>query len=94
MTVENVSRPRFTHGGARVGAGRKRGVRNRWPAALAAEIRRLVDEVEKLRVQRRIEGEHGERILARLVAIDASSGWSRGSRCLRRLGTGHWGGDQ
>ena len=29
MAVENVSRPRFTHGGARVGAGRKLGVPNR-----------------------------------------------------------------
>ena len=69
MTVENVSTPRFTHGGARVGAGRKRGVPNRWPAALAAEIRRLGDEVEKLRQQRRLEAERGEPILKRLLAI-------------------------
>jgi len=74
MTVENVSRPRFTHGGARVGAGLKRGVPNRWPAALAAEVRRLGDQVEKQRQQRRLEGEHGERILARLVAIERQLG--------------------
>ena len=74
MTVENISKPRFTHGGVRRGAGRKRGVPNRWPAALAKEIARLSDAVEKLRVQRRLEGEHGERILARLVAIERQLG--------------------
>ena len=74
MTVENISKPRFTHGGVRRGAGRKRGVPNRWPAALAKEIARLSDAVEKLRVQRRLESEHGERILARLVAIERQLG--------------------
>jgi hypothetical protein len=74
VKVETHSRPRFTHGGARFGAGRKRGVPNRWPAALAVEIRRLSEAVEKLRSQRRIEGEHGERILARLTAIERQLG--------------------
>ena len=74
MTVENFSKTRFSHGGARPGAGRKHGVPNRWPAALAKEIARLSDAVEKLRVQRRLEGEHGERILARLVAIERQLG--------------------
>ena len=73
-TVESQSKPHFTHGGARPGAGRKRGVPNRWPAALAKEIARLSDAVEKLRVQRRLESEHGERILARLVAIERQLG--------------------
>ena len=62
------------HGGARPGAGRKRGVPNRWPAALAKEIARLGDEVSKLRQQRRLEDVHGERILARLVAIERQLG--------------------
>ena len=70
MTVENVSTPRFTHGGARVGAGRKRGVPNRWPAALAAEIRRLGDLVEKLRQQRRNEQETLPALLRRLTEIE------------------------
>ena len=74
MKVEIHSKPRFTHGGARSGAGRKRGVPNRWPAALAIEIRRLTEAIEKLRIQRRLEGEHGERILARLVAIERQLG--------------------
>jgi hypothetical protein len=74
VKVEIHSKPRFTHGGARPGAGRKRGVPNRWPAALAVEIRRLTEAVEKLRSQRRLEGEHGERILARLVAIERQLG--------------------
>jgi hypothetical protein len=72
--VETHSRPRFTHGGARPGAGRKRGVPNRWPAALAVEIRRLSEAVEKLRAQRLVESEHGGRILARLVAIERQLG--------------------
>jgi hypothetical protein len=72
--LETHSRPRFTHGGARSGAGRKRGVPNRWPAALAIEIRRLTEAIEKLRAQRRLEGEHGERILTRLVAIERQLG--------------------
>jgi hypothetical protein len=72
--VEMKSRPRFTHGGARPGAGRKRGVPNRWPAALAVEIRRLSEAVEKLRAQRLVEGEHGGRILARLVGIERQLG--------------------
>ena len=55
-------------GGARPNSGRPKGIPNRWPAALAKEIARLSDAVEKLWVQRRIEGERGERILARLVA--------------------------
>jgi hypothetical protein len=74
MTVETFSRPRFTHGGARPGAGRKRGIPNRWPVEIAAELRRLGDEVARLREQRRIEGEHGWRILARLVAIERRLG--------------------
>jgi hypothetical protein len=74
VKVESHTKPRFTQGGARPGAGRKRGVPNRWPAALAKKIRRLSDEVEKLRQQRRIEGEHGERILVRLVAIERQLG--------------------
>lgn len=74
MAVESISRPRFTHGGARAGAGRKRGVPNKWPPALEKEIRRLGDEVARLREQRRLEGEHGERILARLVAIERQLG--------------------
>ena len=72
--VQTKSKPSFTHGGARVGAGRKRGIPNRWPAVLAKEIRRLGDEVEKLRQQRRLEGEHGERILVRLIAIERHLG--------------------
>jgi hypothetical protein len=74
MTVESQSNPRFTHGGARPGAGRKRGVPNRRPSALAKEIARLSDAVEKLRQQRRLETEHGERILARLVSIERQLG--------------------
>ena len=70
MAVENVSTPRFAHGGARVGAGRKRGVPNRWPAALAAEIRRLGDLVEKLRQQRRNEQETLPALLRRLTEIE------------------------
>ena len=73
MTVENISKPHFTHGGARRGAGRKRGVPNRWPAALAKEIARLGYEVEKLRQQRRV-GPSTERILVRLVAIERQLG--------------------
>src|SRR5262245_27017581 len=73
-SVETVSRPRFNHGGARPGAGRKRGVPNRWPAALAEEIARLSDASEKLRVQRRLEGEHGDRILHRLLASEKQLG--------------------
>ena len=70
MTVDNVSRPRFAHGGARVGAGRKRGVPNRWPAALATEIRRLGDEVARLRQQRRNEHETLPALLRRLTEIE------------------------
>jgi hypothetical protein len=70
MTVENVSRPGFSHGGARIGAGRKRGVPNRWPAALATEIRRLGDEVARLRLQRRNEQETLPALLRRLTEIE------------------------
>jgi hypothetical protein len=55
MTKVETHSKRFTHGGARPGAGRKRGVSNRWPAVLAKEIARLGDEVSKLRQQRRLE---------------------------------------
>jgi hypothetical protein len=67
-------KPELTHGGARPGAGRKKGIPNRWPAAIAAQMQRLTQAVEKLRLQRRIEGEHGERNLARLVAIERQLG--------------------
>jgi hypothetical protein len=50
---------------------------NRWPV-LAKEIARLSDAVEKLRAHRRHEGEHGERILARLVAIERQLGLREG----------------
>ena len=74
--VETNSRPKpkLTHGGARPGAGRKKGIPNRWPTAIAGQMPRLTQAVEKLRLQRRIEGEHGERILARLVAIERQLG--------------------
>lgn len=74
MTVETVSRPRFGHGGARPGAGRKKGVPNRWPGVLQIELRRLAEEVARLRKQRRDEAESGPAILKRLVAIERKLG--------------------
>jgi hypothetical protein len=74
MTVETVSRPSFGHGGARPGAGRKKGVPNRWPGVLQIELRRLADEVARLHKQRRDEAESGPAILKRLVAIERKLG--------------------
>jgi hypothetical protein len=71
MSVETVSRtPRFSHGGARPGAGRKRGIPNRWPAALAGELRRLADEVARLHEQRRDEHEALPALLRRITEIE------------------------
>jgi hypothetical protein len=77
MTIESfpkLARDGSRRGGARPNSGRPKGIPNRWPREVAAEIRRLGDEVEKLRQQRRLEVEHGERILARLVAIERQLG--------------------
>jgi hypothetical protein len=70
VPVETVSRPRSGHGGARVGAGRKRGILNHWPGVLQGELRRLADEVARLHKQHRDEAESGPAILKRLVAIE------------------------
>ena len=84
LPIETISKERKRardgsfRGGARLNSGRPKGIPNRWPAALAKEIARLSEAVEKLRVQRRIEGEHGERILARLVAIERQLGLVEG----------------
>jgi hypothetical protein len=45
-------------------------VPNRWPAALSAEIRRLGDEVARLRLQRRNEQETLPALLRRLTEIE------------------------
>ena len=80
MWFEKISNDRKlardgTHrGGARVGSGRPKGVPNRWPTALAKELSALRDSVEKLRAERRIDGEHSTRILARLVVIERHLG--------------------
>ena len=72
--IPKLARDGTHRGGARSNSGRPKGIPNRWPREVAAEIRRLGNEVEKLREQRRLEGEHGERILARLVAIERQLG--------------------
>jgi hypothetical protein len=66
---EKVS-TRSTWGGARVGAGRKKGIPNRWPGVLQVELRRLADEVARLREQRRIEHESLPMLLRRIVEIE------------------------
>ena len=77
MNIEKIpklARDGSRRGGARPNSGRPKGIPNRWPRELAAEIRRLSAEVAQLREQRRLEGEHGERILAHLVAIERQLG--------------------
>jgi hypothetical protein len=41
---------------------------------IEGKLDRLTADVERERVRRRLEGEHGERILARLVAIERQLG--------------------
>jgi len=78
MEIENIpklARDGTRRGGARPNSGRPKGIPNRWPREIAAEIRRrLGDKVARLREQRRLEGEHDKRILARLVAIERQLG--------------------
>ena len=40
-------------GGRRVGAGRPKGVKTRWPPEIAAELRRLADGLQRLHQYRR-----------------------------------------
>jgi hypothetical protein len=72
--IPKLARDGTRRGGARPGSGRPKGIPNRWPREVAAEIRSLRDEVAKLRTERRLEGEHGLRILTRLVAIERQLG--------------------
>jgi hypothetical protein len=74
VTVETVSRPRFGHGGARVGAGRKKGIPNRWPGVLQVELRRLVKAVDRLHEQRRNEHEALPILLKRVTSIERRLG--------------------
>ena len=61
-------------GGQRVGAGRPKGVKTRWPPEIAAELRRLADGLQRLQQYRRNEHEALQPILRRLVAIERALG--------------------
>ena len=61
-------------GGRRVGAGRPKGVKTRWPPEIAAELRRLADGLQHLQQHRRDEREALQPILRRLVAIERALG--------------------
>src|SRR5215831_11207056 len=61
-------------GGRRVGAGRPKGVKTRWPPEIAAELRRLADGLQRLQQYRRDEHEALQPILRRLVAIERALG--------------------
>jgi hypothetical protein len=50
-------------GGRRVGAGRPKGVKTRWPPEIAAELRRLADGLQRLQQSRRDEYEALQPIL-------------------------------
>jgi hypothetical protein len=69
-SIPKLARDGTRRGGTRPGLGRPKGIPNRWPREIATELHRLAGEVQRLREQRRVEREHGERILARLVAIE------------------------
>jgi hypothetical protein len=61
-------------GGRRVGAGRPKGVKARWPPEIAAELRRVADGLQRLHEYHRDEREALEPILRRLVAIERALG--------------------
>jgi hypothetical protein len=44
-------------GGRRAGGGRPKGVKTRWPPEIAAELRRLADDLKRLHEYRRTEHE-------------------------------------
>jgi len=68
--LPKLARDGTRRGGARPNSGRPKGIPNRWPREVAAEIRRLGDEVERLRQQRRNEHETLPALLRRITSIE------------------------
>ena len=56
------------------GSGRPKGIPNRGPAIIAAELRHLADEIARLHQQRRDEHEALPVVLRRLTAIERRLG--------------------
>src|SRR6516225_7287638 len=68
--ISKLARDGTRRGGARPNSGRPKGIPNRWPGEVAAEIRRLSDEIERLRQQRRNEHETLPALLRRVTSIE------------------------